>query len=201
MKIAAVIGGSGSGKSTVLDRISAHFGARVTVLSLDNYYLPIERQPVDENGQTNFDQPEGIDHVQLVADVDQLRRGEPVELKTYSFNKDIMASQVLHIQPAEWLIVEGLFALTYPEIQKRVDVKIYIDAPEPVRLARRIARDAAERGYNEEEVTYQWKNHVLPSEAMHISCWKSRVDVVVDNTNHWRDGIDQVIATMEAFQK
>ena len=197
MKVIALLGGSGAGKSTVLRGIVAHFGPRVAVLSLDNYYRPKEELPVDENGETNFDLPEVIDHTALVRDVDRLAAGEVVELRTYTYNRDVIAPEPVRVAPAPLLVVEGLFVLASEEMQRRADVIGYIDAPVDVRLARRIRRDGSERGYTEEEVRYQWQHHVRPADIVHIEPWRSKADVVIDNHHHWQDGLQRLIDRME----
>lgn len=197
MKILALIGGSGSGKSTVLDGLRNHFGERAAVLSLDNYYRPKSELPVDENGETNFDMPVVIDDETMVSDIDVLRAGKSIHLSTYTYNRDVMKSETVTIDPAEWLIVEGLFAMAYPAMEERVDLVGYIDASPETRLARRIARDGSERGYTEDEVRYQWKNHVRPADIQFIEPWKTKADVVVDNEKDWRPGLNELIDKME----
>ncbi|MGY8942256.1 MAG: uridine kinase family protein [Flavobacteriales bacterium] len=197
MRILALIGGSGSGKSTVLTALRNHFNARVAVLSLDDYYRPKSELPVDENGETNFDLPEVINHVDLIRDIDALKRGESISLSTYTYNREVMVSEDITIDSSEWLVVEGLFVMAYPEMLSRVDVLGFIDAPEDVRLQRRIDRDGAERGYSEEEVRYQWKQHVRPADLKYIEPWKERADVIIDNQHHWEIGTQQLIDSME----
>lgn len=197
MKILALIGGSGSGKSTVLDGLRNHFGERAAVLSLDNYYRPKSELPVDENGETNFDMPVVIDDETMVSDIDVLRAGKSIHLSSYTYNRDVMKSETVTIDPAEWLIVEGLFAMAFPAMEERVDLVGYIDASPETRLARRIARDGSERGYTEDEVRYQWKNHVRPADIQFIEPWKTKADVVVDNEKDWRPGLNELIDKME----
>jgi uridine kinase len=197
LKILALIGGSGSGKSTVLDGLRNHFGERAAVLSLDNYYRPKSELPVDENGETNFDMPVVIDDETMVSDIDVLRAGKSIHLSTYTYNRDVMKSETVTIDPAEWLIVEGLFAMAYPAMEERVDLVGYIDASPETRLARRIARDGSERGYTEDEVRYQWKNHVRPADIQFIEPWKTKADVVVDNEKDWKSGLNGLIEKME----
>ena len=197
MKILALIGGSGSGKSTVLDGLRNHFGERAAVLSLDNYYRPKSELPVDENGETNFDMPVVIDDETMVSDIDVLRAGKSIHLSTYTYNREVMKSETVTIDPAEWLIVEGLFAMAYPAMEERVDLVGYIDASPETRLARRIARDGSERGYTEDEVRYQWKNHVRPADLQFIEPWKTKADVVVDNEKDWKSGLNGLIEKME----
>jgi len=201
MKVIALIGGSGAGKSTVLQGLTAHFGDRLAVLSLDNYYRPKEELPVDENGETNFDLPEVIDHEALVRDVDALARGEAVELRTYTYNRDVMVPEPIRIAPAPLLVVEGLFVLASEGMRRRTDAIGYIDAPVEVRLERRILRDGKERGYTEEEVRYQWQHHVRPADIVHIEPWRTRADVVVDNHHHWQVGLQALIDRMEVLDR
>ena len=197
MKILALIGGSGSGKSTVLDGLRNHFGERAAVLSLDNYYRPKSELPVDENGETNFDMPVVIDDETMVSDIDVLRAGKSIHLSTYTYNRDVMKSETVTIDPAEWLIVEGLFAMAYPAMEERVYLVGYIDASPETRLARRMSRDGSERGYTEDEVRYQWKNHVRPADIQFIEPWKTKADVVVDNEKDWKSGLNELIDKME----
>jgi uridine kinase len=197
VKILALIGGSGSGKSTVLDGLREHFAGRAAVLSLDNYYRPKSELPVDENGQTNFDLPVVIDDATMVSDIDVLRSGKSIHLSTYTYNRDVMKSETVTINPEEWLIVEGLFAMAYPAMEERVDMVGYIDASPETRLARRIARDGSERGYTEEEVRYQWKQHVRPADIQFIEPWKVKADAVIDNEHDWKSGLKDLIEKME----
>ena len=197
MKILALIGGSGSGKSTILNGLRGHFQDRASVLSLDDYYRPKAELPMDENGETNFDLPSVIDDVALVRDIDCLKRGESISLETYTYNRDVMKSEKIVIEQAEWLVVEGLFVMAYPAMTERVDLVGFIDAPVEVRLNRRIQRDGTERGYSEAEVRYQWNNHVRPADIEFIEPWRDRADAVVDNQHDWEQGLKDLIAKME----
>lgn len=197
MKILALIGGSGSGKSTILNGLLAHFQNRAAVLSLDDYYRPKSELPIDENGETNFDLPSVIDDAALVRDIDRLKRGESISLETYTYNRDVMQSEKIVIEQTEWLVVEGLFVMAYPAMKERVDMVGFIDAPVEVRLNRRIQRDGTERGYSEEEVRYQWNNHVRPADIEFIEPWRDRADAVIENYPHWEQGLKDLIAKME----
>ncbi|MGB1384236.1 MAG: uridine kinase family protein [Flavobacteriales bacterium] len=198
MNIVAITGGSGSGKSTVLNGLKEHFGDRMSMLSLDDYYRPKEVLPVDENGETNFDVPEAIDHPKLQADILRLGKGEQVSFETYTYNKSLMQSEVAVIEPREWLVVEGLFVLCYPAVVELADVKAYIHASPEVRLKRRKHRDMTVRGYTPDEVEYQWHNHVRPADIAHIEPCQTACDVVIDNDRDWKAGLAELIEHMEA---
>ena len=197
MKIVALTGGSGSGKSTVLNGLREHFGGEVTILSLDDYYRPKNELPKDDQGETNFDVPEVINYDDLIRDIRLLLDGEVVELDTYTYNRSAMKSERIKIKPATWLIVEGLFALYNEEVKNLTDITAFIDASVETRLERRIHCDLTVRGYAPEEIQYQWDNHVRPSDIEFIEPWKSKCDVVIDNENSWEMGLSKLVEMME----
>ena len=197
MKIVALTGGSGSGKSTILNGIRDHFGDDITILSLDDYYHAITEIPVDDKGETNFDLPEAIIYDNLVRDIYALQRGETVEIDTYTFNRDMMKSECIIKAPSPWLIVEGLFALHDERVRAMIDIKVFISASVEIRLKRRKYRDLTIRGYNNREVQYQWDNHVRPSDIAFIQPWKEKCDVVIDNEDNWQEGVSNLIHKMD----
>ena len=196
MKIVALTGGSGSGKSTVLNGLREHFSGEVTILSLDDYYRPKHELPKDDQGETNFDVPEVINYDDLLRDMRSLMAGNVVELDTYTYNKSAMSSERIQIKPAPWLILEGIFTLYHKEVREMVNIKAFIDASVATRLERRKHRDHTVRGYAPDEIQYQWDNHVRPSELQFIEPWKSKCDIVIDNENNWKRGLTQLVEMM-----
>ena len=196
MKIVALTGGSGSGKSTVLNGLREHFSGEVTILSLDDYYRPKNELPTDAQGGTNFDVPEVINYDDLLRDMRSLMAGNVVELDTYTYNKSAMISERIQIKPAPWLILEGIFTLHHEDVRAMIDIKAFIDASVATRLERRKHRDLTVRGYAPEEIQYQWDNHVRPSELKFIEPWKSKCDIVIDNENNWKIGLTQLVEMM-----
>ena len=201
MKIVALTGGSGSGKSTILNGIRDHFGDDITILSLDDYYHPVTEIPVDDKGETNFDLPEAIIYDNLIRDIYALQRGETVEIDTYTFNRDMMKSECVIKTPSLWLIVEGLFALHDMRVREMIDIKVFISASVETRLKRRKYRDLTIRGYNNREVQYQWDNHVRPSDIEFIQPWKEKCDVVIDNEDNWQEGVANLIRKMDVVSE
>ena len=201
MKIVALTGGSGSGKSTILNGIRDHFGNDITILSLDDYYHPITEIPVDDKGETNFDLPEAIIYDNLIRDIYALQKGETVEIDTYTFNRDMMKSECVIKTPSLWLIVEGLFALHDMRVREMIDIKVFISASVETRLKRRKYRDLTIRGYNNREVQYQWDNHVRPSDIEFIQPWKEKCDVVIDNEDNWQEGVANLIRKMDVVSE
>jgi uridine kinase len=185
-----IAGGSGSGKTTFLRAIFERFDAsQVALVSQDNYYLPKSDQVIDENGVTNFDLPTSIDRAHFFRDMVGLVEGKSIELLEYNFNNPALAPKKIFVDPAPVIIMEGLFVFHYEEIREQLDLMVYLDAHHESRLERRIRRDAVERGYPENEVRYQWENHVRPAEKLYLEPYKPQAQLVVDNTHSFDDGL------------
>ena len=161
--IVGICGGSGSGKTTLLNRLFREFShLKPSVFSMDNYYLTIENQHIDENGEYNFDLPTALDTGKLISDLRQLTSGEEIIVKEYHFNSPPDKNVLVTVQPSELIIVEGLFLFHYPEVRELLDYSIFITVDPAVQLDRRLYRDQETRGYSREEILYQWENHVKP---------------------------------------
>jgi uridine kinase len=134
--VIGICGGSGSGKTSIINALKeAYADSKPTVLSMDNYYFPIDKQQVDENGKINFDLPESLDREALYRDLLTLLRGESVEISEYGFNHREHDSKLL-LEPSEIILIEGLFLFYYSEIASLLDYSIFIDVPEPIQLER-----------------------------------------------------------------
>jgi uridine kinase len=165
--IIGICGGSGSGKTTLLKRLCKQLEQyQPSIFSMDNYYLPIEKQQRDENNQVNFDLPTALDRKKLVHDLQMLQNGHSVELCEYHFNAPPDRITLLTIHPSKIIIVEGLFLFHYEEIRELLDFSIFMEVDPEIQLDRRLYRDQDTRGYTREAILYQWKRHVLP-------CYKS----------------------------
>lgn len=195
MYIAGIAGGSASGKTTFIKRLTEVFGPQeLCVISQDHYYKPASEQQKDEQGMINFDLPEGIDFKRLYRDIQQLRRGKRVELIEYTFNNPAKFPTTVVLEPAPVLMIEGLFIYTEPKISKLMQLKMYIDAREEVKLNRRLQRDVKERGMQEETVLYQWNRHVIPAYERYLLPYKDEVDLVIINNEHFENSLSMVIS-------
>ena len=161
--IIGICGGSGSGKTTLLNRLFREFGhLNPSVFSMDNYYLNIEKQHIDENGIYNFDLPTALDKEKLTSDLQTLVSGKEIIVKEYHFNSPPDKNVLVTIQPSDLIIVEGLFLFHYPEVREVLDFSIFIKVDSAAQLDRRLYRDQETRGYSREQILYQWNNHVKP---------------------------------------
>lgn len=191
--LVGLAGGSGSGKTTLVRAICASLpeGA-VTVVSQDDYYHPKEQQHLDANGRLNFDLPTAVDLDGLHADLRRLANGGSVFRKEYTFNQVGREPGLVELRPAPVVLVEGLFVLCHPPLRELFDLKVFVEASLESQLARRLRRDADERGYGEEEVLYQWEHHVLPAYQRHLLPYRDHCDLHVVNESGF-DGALRVL--------
>lgn len=193
-----ITGGSGSGKSLFIQKLASFFKeGEVTLLPQDHYYRPQDLQKIDDKGVINFDLPEAIDQEHFVQDIRLLKSGRMVEKKEYTFNNPAAKAKIMVIKPAPILIVEGLFIFSSPLIEKELDLKIFIEAKDHVKLSRRIIRDNEERGYDLNDVLYRYENHVMPVYESFIKPSKDHADLIIPNNRSF-DGALKILA--EALQ-
>jgi uridine kinase len=197
--IVGIAGGSASGKTSFLKNLknSLPEGA-VSIISQDNYYLPKESQVVDEQGEINFDLPTSINRQEFFEDLKRLISGETIERIEYGFNVGSNESAIVSIKPAPIIIMEGLFVFHYEEIRELLDLKVYIDVRDDIKLERRILRDAIERGYNEHSVRYQWDNHVLPSYKKFLRPYRDSSDIIITNNISFNKGCEVLVNHLKA---
>jgi len=192
--IVGIAGGSASGKTSFLKNLKNSLPeGSVSIISQDNYYLPKESQLVDEQGEINFDLPTSINRQEFFEDLKKLISGETIERKEYGFNVGNIESTMVSIKPAPIIIMEGLFVFHYEEIRELLDLKVYIDVRDDIKLERRILRDAIERGYNEHSVRYQWDNHVLPSYKKFLRPYRDSSDIIITNNISFNKGCEVLV--------
>lgn len=189
--LVGIAGGSGSGKTTLLNQLLRLLPeGSVALVSQDNYYHPSHLQQADENGELNFDLPGSIDREHFLRDIKLLLKGQSIYKQEYTFNNPVKSPKLIEIKSAPIIITEGLFVFYYDEIRELLDYKVYLHAEEVVRLNRRIYRDKAERGYEENVVRYQWDNHVKPADENYLFPFKNDCDLIIDNTDDFGNQIE-----------
>ena len=180
--IIGITGGSGSGKTFILKKLEDEFfPGQLSIIAQDHYYHPREVQPIDPKGIINFDLPVSIDHHSLLDDVRTLMDGKSVLKKEYTFNNKEKEPTIIKFNPAPVLIVEGLFVHWFEELYNLLDLKVFIDADEKIRLDRRLDRDARERGYPASDVYYRFEHHIEPAFKKYIEPFKATSDLVIQN--------------------
>ena len=194
-----ITGGSGSGKTFFIKELSSHFRPEeICLISQDHYYKPLEAQFTDEKGVQNFDLPTSIDKDALAGDILMLKSGRSIVKKEYTFNNPKATPLELEFKPAPILIVEGLFVQYFPEIVKELDLRIFIEARDYVKLTRRIRRDNEERGYDLNDVLYRYENHVMPIYDSLIEPLKHQADLIIPNNNHFEHALHVLVRALKS---
>jgi uridine kinase len=194
-----ITGGSGSGKTYFLKNLAERFtDQEVCFISQDNYYHPREQQVEDDRGVKNFDLPGAIDHEAFYRDIQLLKRGEVLRIQEYTFNNPGVQPKILVFKPAPVLIIEGLFVQYFPEIDQELDLKIFIEAKDYVKLSRRIRRDNEERGYDLDDVLYRYQHHVMPVYENLIDPLKHKADLVIPNNSHFHRALEIIMLAIRA---
>jgi len=180
--VIGICGGSGSGKTTLLKKLSNFYGQEeVSILTMDNYYFPIEEQQKDDNGIVNFDLPTALNEKKLSEDLQELVNGNTIEVKEYFFNSPPDKNVLLSVIPKDIIIVEGLFIFHYPKVRSLIDFSVFVEVDASVQLDRRIYRDQDSRGYSQQEIIYQWNEHVTPCYNNYIVPHKPEADFLYRN--------------------
>ena len=193
-----ITGGSGSGKTRIIHELRELFSEeQLCIISQDEYYHPREVQIWDDAGYQNFDLPGSIDDKAFTKDIKQLISGKEVKKAQYVFNNPKQDPNILVFKPAPVLIVEGLFVFHFPEISELLDLKLFIDAEDVIKLKRRIIRDAGERNYPLEDVLHRYEYHVLPSYRSFIEPFKRDAHLVINNHSSYGRAIEVLTALIK----
>lgn len=180
MLIIGIAGGTGSGKTTVVNKIINSLPAgEVAVLPQDSYYKDSSHVPVEERSKINFDEPAAIEWSLLVEHIKQLKEGKTIEMPTYSYLTCTRQKETVTVEPREVVIVEGILVLTDPVLRDMMDVKVFVDADADDRLIRVIARDCVERGRTPMMVLNRYQDVLKPMHEMYIAPSKRFADLIV----------------------
>ena len=189
--IIGITGGSASGKTYFLHSLLSHFTEdEICLISQDNYYKTKDLVPKDENKVENFDLPESIDFELFEQHITDLKNGKEVRMKEYTFEKEDAVAKELVFKPAPIIVVEGIFVFHDQYIANLLDLKVFIDALEHIKIRRRIIRDNNERGYDLDSVLYRWENHVAPTYEKFIRPTKQDADIIINNNKHFENGLE-----------
>ena len=161
--IIGVAGGSGSGKSTIVERLmTGRFGPEIAILPHDAYYYDAEQLPLTAHGMRNWDHPEALENKLYLQHIEQLAGGQAIERPEYDFEHHVRAATQVTVQPKRILLLEGILLLAVPAIREMIDVRVYIDTPADLRVTRRMIRDIEQRGRTARSVTEQYESTVRP---------------------------------------
>jgi uridine kinase len=200
--VIGIAGGSGSGKTTVIRRIVNAFDRqRIAVLDHDSYYVDLSERPFEERSRFNFDHPNALETGLLCSHLDALIEGHAVEKPTYDFVTHSRLGATDVIEPRPVIIVEGILVLAERGLLDRMDIKIFVDAADDVRLLRRIRRDMTERGRPIETILDQYERTVRPMYIEFVEPSKRLADIIIPRGGHNRVAIEMVLSRIEVLLK
>lgn len=177
--IIGIAGGTGSGKTTVAQRIQAALGDDVSLIDHDSYYRDQSELPEEERRRVNYDHPDTLDNELLLAHLVALKRGDPIEKPLYDFKTHTRTATTLRVVPAPVIIVEGILTLAQPKLREVMDIKVFVDTAADIRLMRRIRRDLEQRGRSFESIRAQYYETVRPMHNAFVEPSKEFADVIL----------------------
>ncbi len=196
MLIIGIAGGTGSGKTTVVDQIVEELPAdEVCVISQDSYYHDTSHLSFEDRTKINFDHPKAIDFDLLVNHLKELREGNSFEQPVYSFVEHNRTGETITTYPKKVIIVEGILILAHPDIRELFDIKIFVHADSDERLIRRLKRDIATRGRDLEEVLNRYQSTLKPMHQQFIEPTKEFADIIIP-TNRYNSVAVNVIRSI-----
>ncbi|MBC6997934.1 uridine kinase [Cytophaga sp. FL35] len=193
MLIIGIAGGTGCGKTTVVNQIIDELPeGEVGVISQDSYYNDLSHLPLEERRKTNFDHPHSIDFELLEKHLVKLKNGHSVKQPVYSFLECNRTDKTVPVHPTKVLIVEGILILTNSRLRKMMDIKIFVHADSDERLIRRLKRDVNERGWNLDETLEKYQTSIKPMHIQFIEPSKEYADIIIPNNKYNTVAIDIV---------
>lgn len=198
MLVIGIAGGSGSGKTTVVNAITSRLKEKVVIIPQDSYYKDSSHLPMEERHKINFDHPDAIDWKLLCQQIRELKQGKTIEQPVYSYlTCSRSQTETVTVEPADVIIVEGILIFTCKELRDQMNIKIFVDADDDDRVVRIILRDIAERGRNIDTAVSHYCETVKPMHLQFIEPSKRYADIIVPQGGHNQVAIDIITTTVE----
>ena len=178
--IIGICGGTGSGKTTIARSIVESVSAQnVVLVEQDSYYRNLSDMPLDERHQANFDHPDSLDSDMLVNHILRLKQGLSIEMPLYDFATHTRSDKIEVIEPRPVVIVEGILIFAEPRVLDLLDVRVFVDTPDDIRLMRRLRRDITERGRTFERTLEQYERTIRPMHYEFVEPSKRHADIII----------------------
>ena len=185
-KIIGIAGGSGAGKTTLAQALVDRMSGQALLISHDRYYC---NMPCG-----NYDLPESLETDLMIAHLERLRSGRSVDLPIYDMVNNSRKVETIQVHPHPFIIVEGIFVLTLPEILECLDFKIYVTTPDNLRMNRRIVRDGKEKLRSESRIIQDWNAHVMPAHKTLVAHGVELADLVVSGEGDVEETVGKILA-------
>jgi len=196
--IIGVAGGSGSGKTTVARAIYQPLGVDAVFLDADAYYCDLAHLTLAQRKRVNFDHPDAFDTDLMVAHLERLASGLPIEKPTYDFTAHTRARAVVRVEPRDVVVVDGILLFADARLRPLFDIKVFVDVASDVRLIRRLQRDTRERGRSVDDVLEQYLGTVRPMHLEFVEPSKRYADVILPQGGRNAIGVEMLRARVEA---
>ena len=196
--IIGIAGGTGSGKTTLTEKLRDHFGANeVSVLNHDSYYKRHDELPYEERCKLNYDHPDAFDTDLMVEDLKTLCAGQTIHCPVYDFKVHNRSGETIEIEPRPVILVEGILIFADPALSDLMDIRVFVDADADVRLARRVLRDTEKRGRTVRSVVEQWQNTVKPMHEKYVEPSKKNADIIVPQGGKNPVALDLIVGRIQ----
>ena len=195
--VIGIAGGTGSGKTTLMNNLIERFAADVTLLSHDNYYKRHDELTYEQRCQLNYDEPAALETDLMARHLDKLRHGEAIDCPVYDFTVHNRSDETIHIIPRKVIIVEGILIFENGELRDLMDIRIFVDTDADVRLCRRILRDVTERGRSLESVLTQYQQTVKPMHELYVEPSKKFANIIVPEGGENWVALDMIMGRIQ----
>lgn len=179
MLIIGIAGGSGSGKTTITERLVEAFGNQVAVIRHDDYYKAQTEKPMEERVKQNYDCPDAFDTDLMAEHISALRSGKPIDCPVYDYMVHDRSDKVRKIDPRPVLIIDGILVLAEPALRDLMDIKIFVDTDADIRILRRIRRDVHQRNRTMDSVIDQYLATVKPMHEQYVEPSRKHADIII----------------------
>ena len=195
-----IAGGTGSGKTSVARSLAKAFGDNeVALIEQDSYYYDLSHLPMDEREQVNFDHPDSIDFKSMAGDINELLNGNPIDIPLYDYHTHSRSNEHIHFEGNHIVILEGILGLYDEDLRRMMDIKIFVDTADDIRIIRRMKRDIKKRGRSLDSVIQQYYNTVRPMHIQFVEPSKRYADIIVPEGGHNKVAIDILQTKIQAL--
>jgi len=196
--IIGVGGGSGSGKTTVVNKIINGIGReKILIIEHDSYYRDLSHLPFSERKKQNFDHPSSLETELMIRHLDALRNGYQIEIPVYDFVAHTRSDETIKASPKKIILIDGILIYSEPKLREQMDIKIFVDTDDDVRLLRRLKRDITERGRDFDGVLNQYEKYVRPMHLEFVEPSKRYSDIIIPRGGENAIALEMIIALIE----
>ena len=195
--VIGIAGGTGSGKTTLMNNLIKAFQEDVTILSHDNYYKRHDDLTYEERCQLNYDEPAALETDLMAQHLEPLRQGQAIDCPVYDFTQHNRSNETIRIEPRKVIIVEGILIFENQPLRDLMDIRIFVDTDSDIRLCRRIKRDVNKRGRSLESVLTQYQETVKPMHEMYVEPSKKYANIIVPEGGKNLVALDMIMGRIQ----